>query len=133
MSRGVYERKMAMETINVSDLPESIAQAIEAMVSTLRQQFQAQKQNEQSVKLPVWEGKPFGKLTSKSNVRRCHMRSLSWIPAYSLMASIRILITTRRPGLYSTKPSALRMPRYCSTLDGTDSLLSAPYHQPENI
>lgn len=52
-----------METINVSDLPEPIAYAIEAMVNTLRQQFQAQKQNRQLVKLPVWEGKPFGKVT----------------------------------------------------------------------
>lgn len=52
-----------METINVHGLPESIARALEAMVNTLRQQFQIKKQHKQPLKLPVWEGKPLGKLT----------------------------------------------------------------------
>lgn len=52
-----------METINVSGLPESVAQSIEAMVNALRQQFQVKSQKKQPVKLPVWEGKPSGKLS----------------------------------------------------------------------
>jgi hypothetical protein len=47
----------------VRGLPESIARALEAMVNTLRQQFQIKKQHKQLLKLPVWEGKPLGKLT----------------------------------------------------------------------
>ncbi len=52
-----------METIDVKDLPEPIARAIEEMINTLRQQFQPKKQQKQPAKLPVWEGKPLGKLT----------------------------------------------------------------------
>ena len=52
-----------METIDVKDLPEPIARAIEAMVNTLRQQLQPKKWTKPPLKLPVWEGKPIGKLT----------------------------------------------------------------------
>lgn len=51
-----------METINVKDLPESVAQAIATMVHTIRQQLQAEGKK-QPVPLPTWEGKPIGKLT----------------------------------------------------------------------
>ena len=52
-----------METIDVKDLPEPIARAIETMVNTLRQQLQTKKWTKSPLKLPVWEGKPTGKLT----------------------------------------------------------------------
>jgi len=51
-----------MEAINVKDLPEPVAQAIAAMVNTLREQLRTGKKK-QPVHLPVWEGKPLGKLT----------------------------------------------------------------------
>jgi hypothetical protein len=51
-----------METINVKDLPEPIAQAIAIMVNTLREQLHIDKKK-QPVHLPVWEGKPTGTLT----------------------------------------------------------------------
>lgn len=51
-----------METINVKDLPEPVAQAIAIMVNTLRDQLHADKKK-QPVHLPVWEGQPIGRLT----------------------------------------------------------------------
>jgi hypothetical protein len=50
-----------METINVKDLPEPVAQAIAIMVNTLREQLRVDKKK-QPVHLPVWEGKPIGTL-----------------------------------------------------------------------
>jgi hypothetical protein len=52
-----------METIDVKDLPESIAQVIKTMVNTLRQQLQTKKQTRPLITLLVWEGRPLGRLT----------------------------------------------------------------------
>ena len=53
-----------MKTIDVSDLPEPFAQAVEAMVQALREQLHGKEQTQQSVPLPVWKG------TVKSSLRR---------------------------------------------------------------
>ena len=53
-----------MQTIDVSDLPEPVARAIEAMIQTLRQQLTQPSPPKQEVKdLPRWEGQVIGKLT----------------------------------------------------------------------
>jgi hypothetical protein len=55
---------MATRAIDLKDIPEPIAQAIEAMVDTLREQIRAIKNGQKHpVKLPVWEGNPIGKLS----------------------------------------------------------------------
>ena len=51
-----------METINVKDLPEPVAQAIAMIVDTLREQLRADDRKN-PVHLPVWDGKPIGTLT----------------------------------------------------------------------
>jgi hypothetical protein len=51
-----------METINVKDLPEPVAQAIAMIVDTLREQLRTDERK-QPVHLPVWDGKPIGTLT----------------------------------------------------------------------
>lgn len=53
-----------MKTIDVSDLPEPLAQAVEAMVQALREQLHGKEQTQQPVNLPVWKG------TVKSSLRR---------------------------------------------------------------
>ena len=46
-----------METINVKDLPEPLARAIETMVEALREQLTKKNGNtEQPVNLPQWKG-----------------------------------------------------------------------------
>jgi hypothetical protein len=45
-----------MQTIDVSDLPEPLARAVEAMVQALREQLHGQEQKQQPVHLPVWQG-----------------------------------------------------------------------------
>lgn len=52
-----------MQNIDVSDLPEPIARAIEAVVQTLRQQLPQPVQQEKTFELPRWEGQVLGKLT----------------------------------------------------------------------
>ena len=52
-----------MQTIDVSDLPEPIARALETMIQTLRQQFRHPVSTEPSRELPKWEGEVLGKLT----------------------------------------------------------------------
>ena len=55
---------MATRAIDLEDIPELIAQAIEAMVDTLREQIRATKHGQKHpVKLPSWEGKPIRKLS----------------------------------------------------------------------
>jgi hypothetical protein len=51
-----------METINVKDLPEPVAQAIAMIVDTLREQLRTDERK-QPVHLPVWDGKPIGTLS----------------------------------------------------------------------
>jgi hypothetical protein len=51
-----------METINVKDLPEPVAQAIAMIVDTLREQLRVDERKH-PVHLPVWDGKPIGTLT----------------------------------------------------------------------
>lgn len=51
-----------MNTIDVSGLPEPIAQQIEAMVQALREQLRGRKPEKQRVKLPVWRGSVKGSL-----------------------------------------------------------------------
>lgn len=53
-----------MKTVDVSDLPEPLAQAVEAMVQAMREQLNDTDQTIQPVKLPVWKG------TVKSSLRR---------------------------------------------------------------
>ena len=54
-----------MRSIDVNDLPDPVAEAIAAMVQTIRGQIahgsqpDAQKRN---VELPIWSGRPLGKL-----------------------------------------------------------------------
>lgn len=57
-------KETRMETIDVKDLPEPLARAVEAMVNALRQQL-AKKNGEKKppVKLPVWKGKALGDLS----------------------------------------------------------------------
>ena len=52
-----------MEQIDVSDLPEPVARAIEAMVQTLRQQLGLAAPMKQVNVLPRWEGQVIGNLT----------------------------------------------------------------------
>lgn len=55
---------METRVLDLHDIPEPIAQAIEAMVNALRQQIKTAKNGQKRpVGLPVWEGKPIGKLT----------------------------------------------------------------------
>ena len=53
-----------MKTVDVSDLPEPLARAVEAMVQAMREQLNGKEQRKQSVNLPVWKG------TVKSSLRR---------------------------------------------------------------
>ena len=53
-----------MKTVDVSDLPEPLARAVEAMVQAMREQLNGKEQTKQPVKLPVWKG------TVKSSLRR---------------------------------------------------------------
>lgn len=52
-----------MQTINVEDLPEPVARALEAVVRTLREQLQSADERRPRVKLPVRPGKVLGHLT----------------------------------------------------------------------
>jgi hypothetical protein len=53
-----------MQNIDVSDLPEPLARAIQAMIQTLRQQLTQPSPPKQEVKdLPCWEGQVIGTLT----------------------------------------------------------------------
>lgn len=56
--------KPAMETINVKDLPEPLARAVETIVNGLREQV-AQKNGSHAepVELPKWKGKVIGTLS----------------------------------------------------------------------
>jgi len=55
---------MATRAIDLQDIPEPIAQAIEAMVNTLREQIKAtQNGQKHPVTLPIWQGKPLGELS----------------------------------------------------------------------
>jgi len=53
-----------MKTVDVSDLPEPLARAVEAMVQAMREQLNGEEQRRQPVNLPVWKG------TVKSSLRR---------------------------------------------------------------
>ena len=52
-----------MQNIDVSDLPEAVARAIETMVRTLRQQLPQPAVKGASRELPRWQGQVLGKLT----------------------------------------------------------------------
>lgn len=54
-----------MQQIDVSDLPEPVARAIEAMVEALRKQLDtvALDKGEQRKELPLWQGDILGSLT----------------------------------------------------------------------
>jgi hypothetical protein len=54
-----------MDTVDVKDLPDPVAQAIQAMVDALRAQLAENKPGNQKQpgKLPVWPGHPIGSLT----------------------------------------------------------------------
>jgi hypothetical protein len=52
-----------MQMIDVSDLPESVAQAIEGLVQTLRQHLPYQGQQQRPIELPRWDGEVLGELT----------------------------------------------------------------------
>jgi hypothetical protein len=54
-----------MDTIDVSGLPEPIAQQIQAMVQALREQLSEEKPDKPHVKLPVWSGSVKGALGRK--------------------------------------------------------------------
>lgn len=55
-----------METINVKDLPESVARAVAAMVDALRNQLPSRTQRPKGrVELPVWPGTVHGTLSRK--------------------------------------------------------------------
>ena len=51
-----------MEKIDVRDLPEPLARAIDAMVQTLREQFRTEETPRRKVKLPVKHGNVIGSL-----------------------------------------------------------------------
>ena len=51
-----------MDTIDVSGLPEPIAQQLQAMVQALREQLSEEKPGKQRAKLPVWQGSVKGAL-----------------------------------------------------------------------
>lgn len=53
-----------MKTVDVSDLPEPLARAVEAMVQAMREQLNRKEQRTQPVKLPRWKG------TVKGSLRR---------------------------------------------------------------
>lgn len=52
-----------MQQIDVHDLPESVARAIEAMVDALRRQLVQAPVREKTRDLPRWEGEVLGGLT----------------------------------------------------------------------
>jgi hypothetical protein len=54
-----------MEHINVADLPEPVARAIEAMVEEIRKQLDAKPREQPSRELPRWEGSVIGTLSRK--------------------------------------------------------------------
>jgi hypothetical protein len=51
-----------MQQIEVSDLPEPVARAIEMMVQSLRQQLRSTAPRPAPSDLPRWEGEVIGKL-----------------------------------------------------------------------
>jgi hypothetical protein len=52
-----------MEQIDVRDLPEPVARAIQAMVEELRRQLGQAAPKKQVKELPRWEGRVLGNLT----------------------------------------------------------------------
>ena len=52
-----------MEQIDVRDLPEPVARAIQAMVEELRRQLVQAAPKKQAKELPRWEGRVLGNLT----------------------------------------------------------------------
>jgi len=52
-----------MKTINVDNIPEPVVRAMEAVVQTLREQFQDTGKPRPRVELPVWPGKIIGSLS----------------------------------------------------------------------
>jgi hypothetical protein len=52
-----------MEQIDVHDLPEPVARAIQAMVEELRRQLGPAAPKKQGKELPRWEGRVLGSLT----------------------------------------------------------------------
>lgn len=52
-----------MQTINVEDLPEPVARAIETVVRTMREQLHPVEERRPRVKLPVRSGHVLGQLT----------------------------------------------------------------------
>jgi hypothetical protein len=52
-----------MEQIDVHDLPEPVARAIQAMVEELRRQLGPAAPKKQAKELPRWEGQVLGNLT----------------------------------------------------------------------
>ncbi len=62
-----------MESIDVSDLPEPVARAVEVMVQAFRKQLAREETKngypEQVEELPVWKGKPLGNLTREEIYR----------------------------------------------------------------
>lgn len=52
-----------MKTIDIADLPEPVAHALEVVVETLREQFRHTEKPRQRVELPAWPGEVTGGLT----------------------------------------------------------------------
>ena len=53
-----------MDTIDVKDLPESLARAVQTMVQALQQQLAKKNGTQkQPVELPKWKGKALGALS----------------------------------------------------------------------
>lgn len=51
-----------MKTINVEDLPEPVALAIQSVVETLRAQLHAEPKPRERMEFPLWPGQPIGSL-----------------------------------------------------------------------
>ncbi len=52
-----------MQQIDVSDLPESLARAIQTMVQALRQQLRQATPKPEVRELPLWDGRVIGSLS----------------------------------------------------------------------
>jgi hypothetical protein len=76
-----------MEHINVEDLPEPVARAVQAMVQALREQLTKEQKKEAS-ELPVWPGTVIGSLTEKKSMttsRKLAMLLMQDIPPFAVI------------------------------------------------
>jgi hypothetical protein len=56
-------RSTSMKAIDVEDLPEPVAQALQVVVRTLRAQFRAAEKPRERVELRTWPGRPIGTMS----------------------------------------------------------------------